>query len=141
MLLSGAPRAEPSRLAWLSRIPRAVTAGRINRNWQMELPFHLSCTQRSLRSGFTSIVCRIEEVTDLSGFLRPRSHVRTLGWSRSFSLHRPCRYDRKIYLRCNQARLMSCTDKYHIFRIRHGKREPMLTRSFSPIFGNSSWGG
>ncbi len=32
MLLSRQPRAEPSRLAWLSRIPIAVTSGRINRN-------------------------------------------------------------------------------------------------------------
>ena len=32
MLLSRLPRAEPSRLAWLSRIPIAVTSGRINRN-------------------------------------------------------------------------------------------------------------
>ena len=32
MLLSRQPRAEPSRLAWLNRIPIAVASGRINRN-------------------------------------------------------------------------------------------------------------
>ena len=49
MLLSRQPRAEPSRLAWLSRIPIAVTSGRINRNlahyyYLMELVGELNFT-------------------------------------------------------------------------------------------------
>ena len=38
VLLSSMPRAEPSRLACLKRIPIAVIAGRINRNLQLKLP-------------------------------------------------------------------------------------------------------
>ena len=39
VLLSGLPRAEPSRLAWLKRIPIAVVSGRINQNWRSEASF------------------------------------------------------------------------------------------------------
>jgi hypothetical protein len=39
VLLSGLPRAEPSRLAWLKRTPIAVVSGRINQNWRSEASF------------------------------------------------------------------------------------------------------
>lgn len=39
VLLSSPPRAEPSRLTWLNRIPIAVASGRINRNlWRVHSP-------------------------------------------------------------------------------------------------------
>ena len=46
VLLSGLPRAEPSRLAWLRRIPIAVVSGRINQNWRSEasITIHSDCS-------------------------------------------------------------------------------------------------
>ena len=60
MLLSGLPRAEPSRLAWLKRTPIAVVSGRINQNWRSEASFtiHLrTCAQGGNLSAPMSLQC------------------------------------------------------------------------------------